>query len=115
VCNSSVFWQNKSTHTRHGLPKERRSGAYACAVVEAFAAPLILLCMSAAATDLALIVCSVLFCSVLLFVQSSTAVHRNTTTQHTLSHTLLKYHTTIAYIPILAITTSRPACPPTYS
>ena len=92
VCRSVQLFcllADEHTHTRHGLPKERRPGAYACAVVEklAFAAPLFLLCMSAAV------------CSVRSKQHSRPSKHYHSA--HSLPY-LLIYHTTIAY-PLLPL------------
>jgi hypothetical protein len=80
VWNSSVFWQ-ESTHTPRAAERAETRRICMCRGGKiSIAAPLILLCMCAAATDLPSIC---LFCpAVCLFEAAHTAVHRNTATQH---------------------------------
>jgi hypothetical protein len=107
----TLLSSGRRAHTRHGLPKERRPGAYACAVVEKLASQRLLssyVCVPLPLT------CRPFVCSVVLFVRTSTAVYRNTTTQHSRTSDCLTHISHHHRISVITTTTSRPACPPTY-
>jgi hypothetical protein len=112
---ATLLSSGRRAHTRHGLPKERRPGAYACAVVEKSASQRLLssyVCVPLPLT------CRPFVYSVLLSVCSKRHTQLSIETlplSTPISHTsdCLTHISHHHHISIITITTSRPACTPT--